>query len=309
MNSEKERLIDALEMLNKEKIQIINSKEYQLGDKIIKTIGYIKKLRFNEIRKKIIIRHRKKIEEKKLYAHDPLSNNCKCSINKSIQDKKIVVYTCITENYDKVLLPVYRNDNVDYIIYTNNKNIEIGVWKKREIPKNIQDLNNSILINRYIKMHPKELFENEYDYAIYIDGNIRTISDISSFVYCIKANTGLAIHRHCVRDCIYMEAEACKLYKKGDISNLQKQIKDYENDGMPTKYGLLECNVIVSDLKSENSTKILDEWWKEFVNSNSMRDQISLPYVLWKLKYNIEDIGNLGNNVRDNPKIQIVKHN
>ncbi len=30
MNSEKERLIDALEMLNKEKLQIINSKEYQL---------------------------------------------------------------------------------------------------------------------------------------------------------------------------------------------------------------------------------------------------------------------------------------
>ncbi len=78
---------------------------------------------------------------------------------------------------------------------------------------------------------------------------------------------------------------------------------------MPTNYGLLECNVIVSDLKSENSAKILDEWWKEFVNSNSMRDQISLPYVLWKLKYNIEDIGNLGNNVRNNPKIQIIKHN
>ncbi len=27
--------------------------------------------------------------------------------------------------------------------------------EKREIPKNIQDLKHNILINRYIKMHPK----------------------------------------------------------------------------------------------------------------------------------------------------------
>lgn len=309
MDSEKERLIDALEMIHEEKIQLIKSKEYQLGNKIIKTVGYIKKLKFNEIRKRILTRHRNKIEKKKLYDHQPIANNCISDRKNSVKDKKIVIYTCISGKYDEILSPVYNNDNVDYVMYTNNESIKFKIWQKRDIPNKIQELNNDILINRYIKMHPKELFGNEYDYAIYIDGNIRTISDISSFVHQIKENTGLAIHRHYVRDCIYREAEACELYKKGDINNLQKQIKGYENEGMPKKYGLLECNVIVSDLKNENAIQILDRWWKEFIHSNSMRDQICLPYVLWKMNYKINDIGNLGNNVHNNKKINIEKHN
>ena len=157
-------------------------------------------------------------------------------------------------------------------------------------------------------MHPKELFEN-YDYTIYIDGNIRIISDISNFVRCTNEKTGLAFHRHYARNCVYREKEACKLYKKGNESKLQQQIQRYKDNGFPKEYGLLECNVIVTDLKNLNAINILNNWWDEFYLSESKRDQISLPYILWKLNYKMDDIGSLGNNVRENMKLEILNHN
>lgn len=306
MISEKERLVQALETISKEKKELLNSKEYRLGNNIVKTIEYIKKFQFDKIKKKIIDKHRKKIDKRKLCTvkneeQEIITNN------KSIEDKKIVVYTCITGNYDEAVEPLYYNNNVDYVIYTNCTNIKLKEWQKRDIPENIQKINDNVLINRYAKMHPKELFE-DYDYAIYIDGNIRTISDVSSFINSINEKTGLAIHKHYARNSIYQEAEACKLYKKGSIDKLDRQIQKYKEEGFPDEYGLLECNVIVSDLKNQNATTILNKWWDEFLASESRRDQISLPYSLWKLNFKIEDVGCLGNNVRENCKIEVIKH-
>lgn len=306
MDNEKERLIKAIEQINNEKKDILASKEYRLGNNIVQ---YIQHFKPKKMIKFITTKRRNRIEKKRLYQHEPQSiYNILNKEVKSVEDKKIVVYTCVTGNYDKVLEPLYHNDNVDYIIYTNCQNIELKTWKRLEIPDNIKQLNNNVLINRYIKMHPREFFENEYDYAIYIDGNIQTISDISDFICKTKSETGLALHRHYVRDCIYWEEKACELYKKGDIKKLRDQVNKYKKEGMPENYGLLECNVIVSNLKSDIAEKILDNWWEEFVESKSMRDQISLPYVLWKMNYKMADIGNLGNNVYVNSKISINNH-
>lgn len=309
MKNEKQRLIQAIEEISQEKKQIQNSKEYRLGNTIIQTIEHLKKLQFSKILKKITIRRREKIDRKKLHTKLIKEDLIKLDeIEQSVEDKKIVVYTCIAGNYDTVLEPLYHNDNVDYILYTNNENIQVKEWKKREIPEKIQELNSNVLINRYIKMHPKELFEG-YDYSIYIDGNIRTVSDLSSFVNQVNSKTGLALHRHSTRNCVYQEAKACELFRKGNSEKLNYQLEQYRKEGFSDNYGLLECNVIVSDLKNEVAAGILNEWWEDFRKWSSMRDQISLPYVLWKKGFKVDEIGCLGENVFDNLKIEIIKHN
>ncbi len=299
-------LIKALEQLNMENKQILNSKEYKLGHQIYALIRDLKCLNIKRILKTIVSRRRNRKDIKKFYMHSPREN-----IVEYVEDfykKKIVVYTCITGNYDKIEEPLYVPSNVHYILYTNLKKINTKKWTIKEIPHSILKMQNNVLINRYIKMHPQELFQDLYDYAIYIDGNIRTISDISSFTTKINSITGLALHRHYVRDCIYLEAEACKLHKKGNIAKLQEQIERYKTEDMPKNYGLLEANVIVTDLKSKNAREIEKLWWEEFIKSESNRDQISLIYVLWKLGYGIDNVGNLGYNVRKNYKITINNH-
>lgn len=302
MESEKERLIKALETMTWEKKKISTSKEYKLARTILKIKSNIKHLELKEILRSINrgwgSYKRKKFENKNKHVEYKKFD--------TVNDKKIVVYTCITGNYDKPIAPLYCNDNVDYILYTNS-NKESNGWQRRNIPNEIKKLNNNILINRYIKFHPHELFK-DYEYSIYIDGNIRSISDLSGFTKMVSKKLGLAMFKHHTRDCIFDEEKVCNIYKKGNKEKLRIQTEQYKKEGFPSNYGMLEGNVIVSDLKNEKSCELLEKWWDEFLKSESLRDQMSLPYVLWKLNYKIDDIGILGNDVYSCPKFEFIQH-
>jgi hypothetical protein len=300
-------LIEMLEELNKE---YLYSNDYVRGKFFNYLLNLFKNRKFINFFKLILLNFSNKIRKNNKLKLEELKVDKKTPLKytvKSDNNQKIAIYTCITGNYDNVEEPVLLESNCDYFLFTNNKNIKSLNWKIKEIPENILELNNNAKINRYIKMHPKELFE-DYDYAIYIDGNIKLISIISSFISNINEKTGLAIHRHCSNNCIYDEIKSCGAYGKGNYSKLKKQKNRYKKAGFPEQYGMVECNVLVSDLKNYESVKIFDEWWSEYMNSESMRDQIALPYVLWKNNIKICDIGNLGNNVNQNCKFKINTH-
>ncbi len=286
-----------LEILSKEIIELNNSREYNLGRKIIYVLEKLKRLKFLEI----------------INAYKISKLVCKTSVNNyqpnyiTNSDKKIVVYTCITGNYDEVLDPMYKKNNISYVLFTNNKSLKSNVWEVRDIPEYLKELKNNVLINRYIKIKPHEIFK-DYDYSIYIDGNIRIISDISGFVSTINKKSGLSFHRHRARNCIYEEGKACIYMGKGNKYKIKEQLKKYKEEGLPKEFGLLEANVIVTDLHSKKSIKILNDWYQEFILSESNRDQLSLPYVIWKNNLNISDIGNLGYNVRKNYYLQVKEH-
>ena len=82
----------------------------------------------------------------------------------------------------------------------------------------------------------------------------------------------------------------------------------YKREKFPKKYGMNEATIIVSDINNRESQRLLDEWFKEFKRSKSLRDQLAWPYILWKNKYIIDDVGSLGNNIFQDNKIELVKH-
>lgn len=293
--------IKVIEKINEDYLEIINSKEYNLGRKIFglkdKNILYF----FNRIKRKVLLRN---IEESKQQYNWTEKEKQKL-METNNNNNKIVVYSCITGNYDKDRQPYYYSKNIDYIMYTDN---ETHGWIKKQIPDNIRKLNDSILINRYIKFHPHELFADKYDYSIYVDGNITIISDISVLTELINKKYGFAFHKHYSRKCVYDEAKYCIVLKKGNKKNIKKQVNRYKESKFPKKYGLLEGNVIVNDLKNKIAKKIMEEIWKELTVSQTFRDQLVIPYVLWKNKIKVEDVGTLGRNVYKNPKIRIERH-
>ena len=116
------------------------------------------------------------------------------------------------------------------------------------------------------------------------------------------------MHKHRNRDDIYAEYKVCKLLKKGNINQMKKQINCYKDNGFPKKYGMLEANVIVCNLKNNFGKKIMNEWWEEFKLRNSGRDQISLIFILWKNKIKVNEISNLGYDVYNNPIFWIYEH-
>ena len=296
-------LIEKLEDLNKE---YLSSEYYQLGKYMKYLMNLLKKRRYIKCLQLLLLHFKNKKNKKEI--RDIKKNEMSTQYYiKSENHHRIAIYTCITGNYDSVEEPLVLETGCDYFLFTNNKKIKSNNWKILDIPGNIKKIGDNAKINRYIKMHPKELF-NQYDYAIYIDGNIKLISTISSFIEKIDKKTGLAIHRHCVNKCILDEIKTCRAYGKGNYRKLKKQGLRYKKEGFPKNYGMLECNVLVSNLNNTVSTKIFNEWWNEYIQSESMRDQIALPYVLWKNNIKIEEVGNLGNNVNKNYKIKINSH-
>lgn len=298
-----ENMLEMIEKINLENLKYKSTKEYLIhkkredGKKILKEKGFLKFLYFNYKKNKLIKMYETIKENGKIYD----------IINKSDKEYKVAIYTAITGNYDKVLEPLFIPQNCRYILFTDNQNIKSDKWEIRPIPEKVKKIKNNILINRYIKMHPKEFLE-EFDYSIYIDGNVKTVSDLTTMIGEINDKTGLAIHRHYLRNCIYEESKVCALLRKGNVKNLKEQVKKYKQEGLPNNYGLLECGIIISDLKNPKSEEILNKWWEEFIQSKSNRDQIALPYVIWKNGNSIEDVGNLGDNLYLNSKFRVEGH-
>lgn len=296
-----------------------NIKNRDLKKKLLIIIDGNKVVKRKKLRIKREKRLKESLEEERLFTDDEEENKDNQIIaseeinenNKNLDAKRKVVYTCIVGGYDNLNSPLITSENTDYIVYSDNKFIieDTKCWEYRPIPDEIKEIcdNNNILINRYIKMHPHILFP-EYDYALYIDGNVRIISETTSLFDIINDITGIAIHAHNRRKDVYEEAEACIKVEKGNAKSIKKQINKYREEGVPEKYGLYEANVIASNLKNENAGRLLDFWWDEFIKSNTLRDQIILPYILWKSGYNYSDIGCLGTYMALNPKFRRYDH-
>lgn len=294
-------LARAIEQINKEFFEIKNSKEYSIGTKIQRLITAIK----NKKIKDYFIKEYKFRKCARFNKKIPLGtfDYGKCNSN-----MKVAVYSCITGGYDNIIAPLIYPSNIDYILFTDDLNKDLKGWQVRQLPESACRYESNTLRNRYCKMHP-EIVGIDYDFAIYVDGNICVYSDLTSMINVVNYETGLAFHRHNVRDCIYDEYEVLKITKRGNLHNLHKQIERYKNERFPTRYGLLEASVIVSSLKNNVTKLILNTWWNEFLKSESLRDQISLPYIIWKCGFTIDQIGDLGHDVRRNPKLRKIEHN
>ena len=165
---------------------------------------------------------------------------------------------------------------------TQNINISEVVPDNIKAPK---------LQNRYCKMHGHAIFK-QYEYSIYLDGNVRILQDISDYIN-LTNESGIAFYKHEVRDCIYDEGMAVMFLNKVDPHKIKLQLREYAEKGMPAKYGLLAGGAIFRNHKRNLGNQIMENWWREYIKWPT-RDQISLMYVLWNMGIDVMDIGIVG---------------
>lgn len=205
--------------------------------------------------------------------------------------KKILVYTSITGEYDD-LIEIKPEKNVDYYCFTNNPNLKSKTW-------NIVGLDNSELLDnvrleRKCKILGCPELEKNYDIAVYMDANIKMKKTIHEFIEkeCDLENYDFCQIIHNERDCIYEEAEACKIAKKDNNEIIDKTIKFLKKEKFPHHYGLTANCFFVRKTNNLELQKIQKEWW-DMVKNYSRRDQLSLMYILWKNNYQKQQIINL----------------
>jgi hypothetical protein len=172
---------------------------------------------------------------------------------------KVVVYTAIFGGYDFLYEPTVKPNNVDYVCFTDSKDMKSDTWDIRyTLPLyNNPELKNPAVRNaRKYKALPHR-FLPEYEYSVWVDGNAQCRGDVNELIgkYLWDNNessdggqTGAVIPAHstpkpnmavydkmsCTLDpwnCIYEEAR--RIFQFG-AKNLEREpwkgIKAYKDD-------------------------------------------------------------------------------
>ena len=222
-------------------------------------------------------------------------------------EKKIIVYTCIARGYDYLLPPVWLDPSIEFFCFSDDIDDESAGWQVTDIPENEYSV-DPVIRNRFCKMFPWKVLP-KHDWSIYIDANIRLLSDPSPIITQVEsAGYQMAIPAHPHRSNIWEEVEAClrrKKFKPEDEVQVQGQLERYKQSGLTSGSGLTENNIIIRSGNRDVLEPVMQLWWDEFV-SGVKRDQISLPYILFKTK---TEIYRLPFSSRDNnPYFRIVPH-
>ena len=197
--------------------------------------------------------------------------------------KKLVVYTCITGNYDSLREVKILNPSIDYICFTDNANLTSKTWKIFPIPESLQASKLSdVKKQRLIKVFPNKWLK-EYDRSLWIDSNIELIDDVLDFFNRYNdPHKFLYVNKHPTRDCIYREQLAVLRFRKDTFENTNVQISRYREEGYPEHYGLAETNILLRNHNDPNCISLMNLWGDEILNG-SHRDQLSFNYAVWKL--------------------------
>jgi len=289
--------------LNAEYVGITNSAEYRVGKYFRKAISIFKHEPIKAFRSSI----KEYIIHTKIKKYKKFSKRFK-PMDRIQPQEKIAVYTIIFGNYDSLLDPIVVDSMCDYYVITD-QNCTSKIWKKIDVDISSflgANAANNILKNRYGKLNPETIFP-DYKYTMYIDGNLQLYGKPSDFICYINETTGLALFNHATRICIYDEGEVCKIVKRSVPRKVNQQLDKYRSEGMPKNFGMCECNVILRKNTSE-SNAIMHNWWSEFLNSNTLRDQLAFPYVLWRIGYTIKDIGCLGDDINCSAYFRRITH-
>jgi len=219
------------------------------------------------------------------------------------QDSNIIVYTCITGNYEEPVPHSKLEDNISYLCFTDNlKSVSKG-WIYKPII-GLEHLNNKDK-NRFIKINPTK-FLPKHEISIYIDGNIEIVGNLNRLINNIRlSKEDIFFYEHGFRNCLYAEAEIIVRESISWFWSTFKQIKKYYLEGFPQQVGLYEANIIIRK-NTNRLTPLMKLWWKEY-KFGSNRDQVSLPYVAKKSSVNICSLGK--SNIRNgNNFIDANKH-
>ncbi len=223
-------------------------------------------------------------------------------------DQEIAVYTVLFGAGDKIRDPLIFPDNIHYFVITDQDLREDCAWRKLDVsallPEEIRD--DPVLCNRWCKMHPDLLFP-DHDVSVYLDANIFVTSDLTPLTAGLE-QFPVTLFRHRTRDCAYQEIRACRVQKKAPLKKLMQDKERLKKRGLPEHWGLLEAPVIARRHHDPLCRRIMDEWWKDFCESASRRDQIALMDCLWQLQIPPERIGILGSNVRTTQMFIQLRH-
>ena len=189
---------------------------------------------------------------------------------------KILVYTVNLGNYDCLDPPAHVCNGFDYVQF-NCDGQEVRGWQTMVVEPKADAQRQS----REIKINIHK-FEPNYDVYIYMDASAQILKPLSEYLNRYFKG-GVLLHRHGLRACTYQEARKvidCGIDTKETVG---RQMTRYKAAGLPVNYGLFENGFFIRD---QSINDLFEKWYDE-IEKGSYRDQLSLPYCLYKYRASI----------------------
>lgn len=193
---------------------------------------------------------------------------------------RLAVYTALTGDYDDVHEILYKEDGVDYLLFTNNSSLKSKTWQVVLVDS---DLDNALL-SREIKMFPDKYLGSSYDMSVYVDANMVVYGELSELTKYLSEGKSFAVSRHGERTSVREEIDACVRIVGIDRDKALAQYNRYVEEGFNDDMGLAECSILVRNHNRKTVVELMSLWWKEFV-AGVRRDQLSLLPCVCKTGY------------------------
>ena len=205
---------------------------------------------------------------------------------------KVVVYSVNIGGYDLFNYPTKIDENIRYVLFTDNKFFKSDVWEVNHVdflPKNLDNR----LKARYLKTNPHKVLP-EHDLSVWIDHCFTPkFNDISSLLDHISfEGNDIMCYSHDERNCIYDESVEVKKLKLDNPNSIKIQMDKYREEKFPENMGLFQSGFMFRN-NNEKVNRFNDKWWSEIIEG-SARDQLSQVYSSWKTGVNITPIINKG---------------
>lgn len=214
---------------------------------------------------------------------------------------KTVIYTVLTGDYDSVHEILYKENAVEYLLFTNNPYITSKTWKIVFVH---EDMNN-VLLSRKIKILPHLYLPKEYDYSIYVDANAIIYGELSLLTSYLNEDISFAVSRHHERNSIKEEVTTLIERRMVPSKEVTDQYSQYKSEGFKDDLGLAECSILVRKHIDKDLQKLMESWWSEFVHGVK-RDQVSLLPAIQRMDFT--GFVFMNGYVRHNQFCRIVDH-
>lgn len=191
---------------------------------------------------------------------------------------KIVLYTALFSNYDKVEHESAIYKGYDRVIFTDQNIQESDYLKVVKIPKGV--FRDPVIANRFFKFHPHFFFK-EYDFAVYHDANLDVVGSINEFVKMLATiHEPVSIYAHPCRNTVSEELDALLYYGQIGVGTYIKVRNMINMDtGFYNRLTLTENNIIISKPNDIHMQRLFELCFNKFVNV-VRRDQIALSLAL-----------------------------
>lgn len=236
-----------------------------------------------------------------------------------MENKRVAYISAIFGNYETTC-KVYKDQtiNSDFIMFTDNSNIERNNWKLDTKPyhvdypnylddgkchNSLQKNKHTFNIAKYYKQsfHLIPILKEDYDIVVWIDGTIEIIDENFTNFIIDKFKNGydmISVNHTERKNLLKNEVDASHTERYTSthwngqdqpFQDVDSQYKHYINDGYrddeENSNVWITC-LVAFDMNNPKTVNFLEFWYEQTLKFTT-QDQISFPYCVQKMNMNV----------------------